>query len=253
VHLSALRLLSVDEVPVDTETVEDGYDVTDPSLGLAALLGEAERAAARQRAALEAARVALVMRTAPRCTRIGGDRLRMRIGEMITDTRYEWLSVEPTAQAVGVGTGWPAHVRVRRVVAHDAAHAARVEARYQSQVRPWPGPLPFVVATDRAVVLAGDDTGAWELTEPGAVHLTVSLFDQLWTAAQPVTGPLEDLSDNERDVLQLMVLGYTDDAVARQLGCSLRTVRRTTASLMRRLDARSRFQAGVNACRRGWL
>ena len=38
-----------------------------------------------------------------------------------------------------------------------------------------------------------------------------------------------------------------------KLGLSLRTVRRRVADLMTELGADSRFQAGVEAARRGWL
>lgn len=54
-------------------------------------------------------------------------------------------------------------------------------------------------------------------------------------------------------LLQLLADGAKDEAAARSLGVSVRTVRRMVADLMRRLDARSRFQAGILAKRRGWL
>ncbi|MGN9843443.1 helix-turn-helix transcriptional regulator [Nonomuraea sp. H19] len=57
------------------------------------------------------------------------------------------------------------------------------------------------------------------------------------------------ISPREWQVLQLLAQGCTDEAVARNLGLSLRTVRRVTADLMERLDARSRFQAGLKAAR----
>ena len=41
--------------------------------------------------------------------------------------------------------------------------------------------------------------------------------------------------------------------IARTLGISLRTTRRRVAALMAELGADSRFQAGVEAVRRGWL
>ena len=47
--------------------------------------------------------------------------------------------------------------------------------------------------------------------------------------------------------------GLKDEAAARQLGVSLRTVHRRTSVLMAELDARTRFQAGLLAARRGWL
>jgi DNA-binding CsgD family transcriptional regulator len=64
------------------------------------------------------------------------------------------------------------------------------------------------------------------------------------------TGPERmTLSPREWQVLQLLAQGCTDEAVARSLDVSLRTVRRVTADLMARLGARSRFQAGLKASR----
>ncbi len=60
-------------------------------------------------------------------------------------------------------------------------------------------------------------------------------------------------SDSERLLLRLLSLGAKDEAAARHLGVSVRTVRRMIADLMRRMDARSRFQAGILAAERGWL
>ncbi len=60
-------------------------------------------------------------------------------------------------------------------------------------------------------------------------------------------------SDTERLLLRLLGLGVRDDAASRHLGVSVSTVRRMVSDLMIQLDARSRFQAGVNAAKRGWL
>ncbi|MBX6389074.1 MAG: LuxR family transcriptional regulator [Frankia sp.] len=54
-------------------------------------------------------------------------------------------------------------------------------------------------------------------------------------------------------LLRLLAEGVKDEAAARTLGLSVRTVRRMVAELMRQLDARSRFQAGILATQRGWL
>lgn len=64
---------------------------------------------------------------------------------------------------------------------------------------------------------------------------------------QPSAG--SPISPREWQVLQLLAQGCTDEAVARSLGVSLRTVRRVTAELMDRLGARSRFQAGLKSAR----
>ncbi|MEV0841406.1 hypothetical protein AB0I55_17850 [Actinocatenispora sera] len=51
----------------------------------------------------------------------------------------------------------------------------------------------------------------------------------------------------------MLVSGLKDEAVARQLGWSLRTMRRRVQRLHQRLGATNRFQAGVQAARRGWI
>ena len=47
--------------------------------------------------------------------------------------------------------------------------------------------------------------------------------------------------------------GAKDEQIARKLDLSLRTVRRRIAALMTELGVDTRFQAGVEAARRGWL
>lgn len=61
------------------------------------------------------------------------------------------------------------------------------------------------------------------------------------------------LTGREQALLRLMAKGLKDEAIARDLGVSPRTLRRLIADLMRRLDCESRFQAGVEATARGWL
>jgi DNA-binding NarL/FixJ family response regulator len=54
-------------------------------------------------------------------------------------------------------------------------------------------------------------------------------------------------------MMRLLAAGLTDEAAANRLGVSLRTVRRQVRTVMTRLQASSRFQAGYNAAERGWL
>ena len=51
----------------------------------------------------------------------------------------------------------------------------------------------------------------------------------------------------------MLARGAKDEQIARSLDLSLRTVRRRVAELMASLGADSRFQAGVEAVRHGWL
>jgi DNA-binding NarL/FixJ family response regulator len=58
--------------------------------------------------------------------------------------------------------------------------------------------------------------------------------------------------DLRRFLLQELAAGAKDEQIARTLGLSLRTVRRRVADLIE-LGVDNRFQAGVEAVRRGWL
>ena len=85
--------------------------------------------------------------------------------------------------------------------------------------------------------------------------LVAELFEQLWlraAAARPHPDG-EAASDDRRRILELLMIGTKDETIARQLGLSLRTVRRRVAELMDELGARTRFQAGMEAHRRGLL
>ena len=67
--------------------------------------------------------------------------------------------------------------------------------------------------------------------------------------ADPSTYPDSDTFE----LLTMLAAGMTDDGIARQLRVSARTVQRRVSELMEGLGARNRFQAGVQAARRGLL
>jgi sugar-specific transcriptional regulator TrmB/DNA-binding CsgD family transcriptional regulator len=103
-------------------------------------------------------------------------------------------------------------------------------------------------------------------TEPSAalIHapLTstlVALFDEMWTRATPATlrsGTADDPrvpSPDDMRLLSLMIGGLADDAVARQLGLSRRTVHRRISRLCREAGVSSRLQLAWRAGERGWL
>lgn len=79
----------------------------------------------------------------------------------------------------------------------------------------------------------------------------IRLFDLLWNVAVPVFEA--DPAAPDADLVTLLAAGLKDEAVARQLGVSVRTVHRRTSELMERLGARTRFQAGLAAARQGLL
>ncbi len=121
------------------------------------------------------------------------------------------------------------------------------------EVRCRDGPLQRLVIVDGTVaVVPGDGGGALVVRHPGLVRGLVELFDGQWAGATPL--PADDVPTGpERALLALLAQGCTDQAAARAVGLSERHVRRLTAHLMDRLGARSRFAAGVEAARRGWI
>jgi hypothetical protein len=91
--------------------------------------------------------------------------------------------------------------------------------------------------------------------EPALVGALGALFESLWERAMAVPGMDLgfDPGGQRRLLLHQLTRGAKDEQIARTLGVSLRTVRRRVAEIMDDLGAESRFQAGVEAVRRGWL
>lgn len=98
---------------------------------------------------------------------------------------------------------------------------------------------------------------ALEIRNQSVVATIAALFEQVWQAATPLgqSPPVRDqgLKPLEQQILLMLSDGATDEMIARKVGVSVRTIRRTIADLTERLRASSRFQAGVNAGRAGWL
>lgn len=83
------------------------------------------------------------------------------------------------------------------------------------------------------------------------------LFNAAWDRAvryEPDQQQTAEILDETKDaVLRLMATGAKDETIARRLGMSVRSCRRHIAEVMQALGAGSRFQAGVEAERRGLL
>jgi len=86
-----------------------------------------------------------------------------------------------------------------------------------------------------------------------------ALFEAMWEKAVPLNqGPALDdqeqtLTERDKDLLGLLAAGTTDETMARTFGWSVRTVRRHIHRIMAMIGAETRFQAGMEASRRGWL
>ncbi len=112
----------------------------------------------------------------------------------------------------------------------------------------------FAVFGNTAVVAlaAWDDParGYAVIRDPLIVRLYSAYFDLAWKHAvpAPVVGGREGTGDPK--LVELLELGLKDEAIARYLGVSLRTVRRRVAHLMAVNGVDTRFQLGWALARR---
>ena len=92
-----------------------------------------------------------------------------------------------------------------------------------------------------------------DVRDPDAVAELVALHRVLWRDGAPADGEVMDLPAHLAVILPALAEGEPDEVVSRRLGLSPRTYSRRVAELMTLLGARNRFQAGLEAGRRGWL
>lgn len=96
----------------------------------------------------------------------------------------------------------------------------------------------------------------------GLLDALAALFDTMWTTATPLlaapTGTVRQAPSNtpspqDLHLLSLLLAGLTDQAIAVQLGLSMRTVQRRVRTLIEMAGVRTRLQLVWRAAHRGWL
>ena len=133
-------------------------------------------------------------------------------------------------------------------------------------VRLIPHPPARLVLADTDLAFVELDPDAQDRSRGALVHPSPLLstlntvFDLLWDRAIPLDVGVRGgdtagwrISDEDAAMLRLLAAGLKDQAIARHLGIGLRTVVRRIGNLSRALDAETRFQAGLQAARRGLL
>lgn len=164
--------------------------------------------------------------------------------------------------------------------------AARRRGGEQIKVAPTV-PFSVVLADSAAAVvdLTGYATaGVTSLLVRSApvVEALGAMFDMMWRSASPVfstrtsvlsaaqvarmrgerssghpetpSGPVVmSLDKRDRKILTMLAAGASDATIARQMEVSQRTVERRVRSILDLLGATTRFQAGAQAARRGWI
>ncbi|SOB83296.1 regulatory protein, luxR family [Streptomyces sp. 1331.2] len=281
-RLSSLKLL------IDSSTQGEVAPVN-PVIGLQSLLRREEDALHRRQHEFERCRMAANAvldeysslftdgSRQPAEQLIGIDAIQARIEDLAAQATFECLTLNPggAQSATSLEASRPLDQAVisrgvmMRTVYLDSVRNDSVTAEYAGwltdlggQVRTAPALPVRMLVIDRRVALVPVDPqntrkGAVQLTGAGVVAALVSLFEYVWESATLFgVCPERDergLIPQEQELLRLLADGLTDAAASTRLGLSLRTVRRMMADLMERLDARSRFAAGLQAGRRGWL
>ncbi|MFJ4622481.1 LuxR C-terminal-related transcriptional regulator [Streptomyces sp. NPDC088812] len=271
--------------------VEKGWLPTDPEMRLGAMLAaeEAEiysrwRSAQRAReriAELTGSYAKAGRREVPEVEHVVGiDEVRRRLTSLALDTEHEVVALAP-------GGPQPADIldNSRRLDSETLGRGVRMRTVYVESIRNSQGTMQYaqwlveagaevrtvpvlalrMIVADRTLAIipfnpAEPRQGALIVRHPGMVGLCLALFEQVWQSASeldqvvaPQPSAQGSPTPQERELLRLLALGHTDDYVGHQLGVSLRTVRRMMATLMRRMGAKSRFQAGATAVSQNWL
>ncbi|MFF1901960.1 LuxR C-terminal-related transcriptional regulator [Kitasatospora sp. NPDC058218] len=261
-----------------------------PEIGLSALVARQQAEMARRHQQIEEGTAALSTllaeraesrpaETEPGIERLSGiEAIRDRLSELARSCEWEASSFMPggaqseenisasrelDAEAIDRG------VRLRTVY-QDSVRNHRPTLEYAqwlsglgSEVRTTASlPLRMLIVDRRVAVVPLDTaeqegTAAVVISSVGIITALTALFNSVWRSATVLGAARrrddDGLSSQERQVLRLLAAGLTDEAIARQLGVSVRTARRVASDLHTRLGARSRFQAGAQAVSRAWI
>ncbi|MFF1275916.1 LuxR C-terminal-related transcriptional regulator [Streptomyces marokkonensis] len=144
------------------------------------------------------------------------------------------------------------------------AHPAMAHAQWlaQQDVQPRMAdsvPVYAMIMDGAAAVVVDEAREPRVVRSPAELDSLCAMAERLWERGSAVRqlrrtrATATTRRPRTEIVLRLLAEGLTDDAIARRLGCSVRTVRNDVAAAMVALDARSRFQAGARAMQVGLI
>lgn len=91
------------------------------------------------------------------------------------------------------------------------------------------------------------------ITDPAVVSILTTAHQMLWRLGEDPRAHGDEPPTELRPILAMLASGLPDSRAAQRAGMSARTYSRRVSELLRLLGARSRFEAGAEAARRGWL
>ncbi|MFF0474254.1 DNA-binding response regulator [Streptomyces sp. NPDC004284] len=207
----------------------------------------------------------------------GARRISAALAGLAASTRHELLTFDDPVASAGCAIPEPflelagACMRaaaeraeeVRRIVPRHALPRLEGGLRLPGRAR-LADAIPFkMIVVDRTVAAVPLDlellyNGLLLIRDPVVVQAFVRAHHACWAAAEELTyaappPPPRDLPPQLRPVLDALLSGVTDETAAARLGMSARTYSRRVGDLMAALGTTSRFRAGAEAARRGWL
>jgi sugar-specific transcriptional regulator TrmB len=255
------------------------YLPTPPDAAIEPLI--ARRQTDLQQARALAAGLAEQVRGADRSPSSGRETIELLAGQEAVAQRFQQLERAACTEFLGFdlppyygGTGenpgeiaaLARGVSVRTVYAPEALeypgrmdHIRAMAARGE-QARIFASPPLKLIMFDRHTALLpvhpldpGFAAGAMLVHTSALLDALYMCFELVWDRATPLSldggrpGAGRQADGAAGDLIPLLAAGLTDEATARQLGISHRTLQRRIQALMDTLDARSRFQAGYQA------
>jgi DNA-binding MarR family transcriptional regulator/DNA-binding CsgD family transcriptional regulator len=250
-----------------TETHREAARISDPHMAVELLTDRDEVSAAVRRLTAEARSQVRAFDRPPYVDRPGSN-LAFQVQRQRTGVVHRVI-YDREAMA------WPGRL------ANDIVPSIRTGE--QARTRPEL-PLKLVISDDRAAIIPfslapGGQSAAYLIHRSLMLVALESLFEAHWDRGLPLHAPGaaaafqaggpggaggrerteteapagHDPDTETRELLSLLAAGLTDTAIARAQGWSARTTQRRVQRLMSSLGATTRFQASLEASRRGWL
>jgi biotin operon repressor len=271
-------VITVDSSPEGAPRAARGRDLLDAVDSLAAFsrraVAQSERVAALAQALVSAG----PQSRGQECGVVhltGLDTINAAIRALLKDVTYEILTAQPGGARPGavlddafeaVRERLEAGAAMRTIYQHTARFDeptksyARTVIGYGVEIRTLDEFFDRMVIVDRttAVIPANDErTRAAEITEPAVVRFLVGMFERAWSRATPfpfvptrsAEAAAKVVPEIHRSIQRLLVEGHSDQAIARRLGISERSLQAHIRRIKQSLGASNRLQLGYRLAR----
>ena len=204
----------------------------------------------------------------------------IRIAELMCGTRHEILRVrrprspqqarqDEAAEEKALDRGIAVRAIYPTIMTTDVRFRGQLvhQLHAGAQLRAVPDPPVDMLVLDRQVGVLSEENdggpgGKLILRGRSVVGALHALFESCWSLSSDIGSYIGAAPDREGvcpleladfAMISLLSGGAKDELVAREMGISVRTVRRRISEILHVLNASSRFQMGVLAVRHGWL